>query len=133
MEINIKLSTQDIEKMLGRVYGFKEGYVKVSINGNGEIIATASEFPVQPAPTLYYGAGVRELSTDPTCNQLNRASTTVDPNVKVTLQNCMAVPDSNPENSMAPNDGYNPADAVMERHFGQFSKTNSRASKNIMK
>lgn len=133
MEINIKLSTQDIEKMLGRVYGFKEGYVKVSINGNGEIIATASEFPVQPAPTLYYGAGVRELSTDPTCSRINTVSTAVDPNVKVTLQNYMPAPDSKPENSMDPNDGYNPADAVMERHFGQFSKTNSRASKNIMK
>lgn len=34
MEINVKLSTADIEKMLGRVYGFKEGSVKVSINGN---------------------------------------------------------------------------------------------------
>ena len=131
MEINIKLSTTDIEKMLGRVYGFKEGYVKVSINGNGEIIATASEFPVQPAPTLYYGAGVRELSTDPTCSRINTVSTAVDPNVKVTLQNCLS--GSNFENSMDPNDGYNPADAVMERHFGQFSKTSSKASKNIMK
>lgn len=131
MEINIKLSTTDIEKMLGRVYGFKEGYVKVSINGNGEIIATASEFPVQPAPTLYYGAGVRELSTDPICSRINTVSTAVDPNVKVTLQNCLS--GSNPENSMSPNDGYNPADAVMERHFGQFSKTSSKASKNIMK
>lgn len=131
MEINIKLSTTDIEKMLGRVYGFKEGYVKVSINGNGEIIATASEFPVQPAPAFYYGAGVRELSTDPTCSRINTVSTAVDPNVKVTLQNCLS--GSNPENSMSPNDGYNPADAVMERHFGQFSKTSSKASKNIMK
>lgn len=131
MEINIKLSTTDIEKMLGKIYGFKEGNVKVSINGNGEIIATASEFPVQPAPALYYGARVRELSTDPTCSRINTVSTAVDPNVKVTLQNCLS--GSNPENSMSPNDGYNPADAVMERHFGQFSKTSSKASKNIMK
>lgn len=36
MEINIKLSTTDIEKMLSRIYGFKEGSVKVSINGSGE-------------------------------------------------------------------------------------------------
>lgn len=131
MEINIKLSTTDIEKMLDKIYGFKEGNVKVSINGNGEIIATASEFPVQPAPALYYGAGVRELSTDPICSRINTVSTAVDPNVKVTLQNCLS--GSNPENSMSPNDGYNPADAVMERHFGQFSKTSSKASKNIMK
>lgn len=87
MEINIKLSTTDIEKMLGRVYGFKEGYVKVSINGNGEIIATASEFPVQPASALYYGTGVRDLSSDPTCSRINTINTTVDPNTKVTLQN----------------------------------------------
>ena len=125
MEINIKLSTTDIEKMLGRIYGFKEGSVKVSINGNGEIIATANEFPVQPA--LYYSPGVRELSSDPTCSRINTINTLVDPNVKVTLQNCL---DSNPENSMDPNDGYNPADAIMDRHF---CKTNSRASKNIMK
>lgn len=130
MEINVKLSTADIEKMLGRVYGFKEGSVKVSINGNGEIIATANEFPIQPAPALYYGAGVRDLSSDPMCSRINTVSAAADPNVKVTLQNC---PDSNPGNSMNPNDGYNPADAVMERHFGQFSKTSSKASKNIMK
>lgn len=127
MEINIKLSTADIEKMLGRVYGFKEGYVKVSINGNGEIIATASEFPVQPAPTLYYGTGVRDLSSDPTCDQINTINTTVDPNVKVTLQNC---PDSNPGISMDPNDGRSIADAIMDRHFGKYS---SKAPKNIMK
>ena len=126
MEINIKLSTTDIEKMLGRIYGFKEGSVKVSINGNGEIIATASEFPVNK-PALYYSPGVRELSSDPTCSRINTISTLVDPNVKVTLQNCL---DSNPENSMDPNDGYNSTDAIMDRHFG---KTNSRASKNIMK
>lgn len=134
MEINIKLSTTDIEKMLGRIYGFKEGNVKVSVNGNGEIIATANEFPVLTAPAFYYGPGVRDLGgIEPTCTRVNTASTTVDPNVKVTLQNCMPVPDSKPENSMDPNDGYNPADAVMERHFGQFSKTSSKASKNIMK
>ncbi len=127
MEINIKLSTTDIEKMLGRVYGFKEGYVKVSINGNGEIIATASEFPVQPAPTLYYGSGVRELSSDPTCSQINTINTAVDPNVKVTLQNC---PDSNSRNSMDPNDRCSIADAIMDRHFGKYS---SKAPKNIMK
>lgn len=127
MEINIKLSTTDIEKMLGRVYGFKEGYVKVSINGNGEIIATASEFPVQPAPTLYYGAGVRDLSSDPTCSQINTINTTVDPNVKVTLQNCL---DSNSGNSMDPNDGRSIADAIIDRHFGKYS---SKAPKNIMK
>ena len=125
MEINIKLSTTDIEKMLGRIYGFKEGSVKVSINGNSEIIATASEFPVKPS--LYYSPGVRELSSDPTCSRINTINTLVDPNVKVTLQNCL---DSNPGNSIDPNDGYNPADAIMDRHFG---KTNSRASKNIMK
>ena len=126
MEINVKLSTADIEKMLCRIYSFKEGSVKVSINGSGEIIATASEFPVNK-PALYYSPGVRELSSDPTCSRINSINTLVDPNVKVTLQNCL---DSNPENSMDPNDGYNPADAIMDRHFG---KTNSRASKNIMK
>lgn len=126
MEINVKLSTADIEKMLGSIYGFKEGSVKVSINGNGEIIAIASEFPVNK-PALYYSPGVRDLSSDPTCSRINTINTTFDPNVKVTLQNYL---DSNPENSMDPNDGYNPADAIMDRHFG---KTNSRASKNIMK
>ena len=125
MEINIKLNTTDIEKMLGRIYGFKEGSVKVSINGSGEIIATANEFPVQPA--LYYSPGVRELSSDPTCSRINTINTTVDPNVKVTLQNC---PDSNPGNSMDPNDRCSIADAIMDRHFGKYS---SKASKNIMK
>ena len=118
MEINVKLNTADIENMLGRIYGFKEGSVKVSINGNGEIIATASEFPVNK-PALYYSPGVRELSSDPTCSRINTINTLVDPNVKVTLQNCL---DSNP--------GYNSTDEIMDRHFG---KTNSRASKNIMK
>lgn len=127
MEINIKLSTTDIEKMLGRVYGFKEGYVKVSINGNGEIIATANEFPVQPTPALYYGSGVKDLSSDPTCSRVNTINTTVDPNVKVSLQNC---PDSNPGNSMDPNDGRSIADAIMDHHFGKYS---SKAPKNIMK
>lgn len=127
MEINVKLSTADIEKMLGRVYGFKEGSVKVSINGNGEIIATANEFPIQPAPALYYGTGVRDLSSDPTCSRINTINTAVDPNVKVTLQNCL---DSNPGNSMAPNDGCSIADAIMDRHFGKYS---SKAPKNIMK
>lgn len=125
MEINVKLSTADIEKMLGRVYGFKEGSVKVSINGSGEIIATANEFPVQPA--LYYGSGVRDLSSDLTCSRINTINTTVDPNVKVSLQNC---PDSNPGNSMAPNDGCSIADAIMDRHFGKYS---SKAPKNITK
>ena len=125
MEINVKLSTADIEKMLGRIYGFKEGSVKVSINGNGEIIATASEFPVKPS--LYYSPGVRELSSDPTCSRINTINTTVDPNVKVTLQNC---PDSNPGNSMDPNDRCSIADAIMDRHFGKYS---SKAPKNIMK
>lgn len=125
MEINIKLSTTDIEKMLGRIYGFKEGSVKVSINGSEEIIATANEFPVQPA--LYYGSGVRELSSDPTCSRINTINTTVDPNVKVTLQNCL---DSNPGNSMDTNDRCSIADAIMDRHFGKYS---SKAPKNIMK
>lgn len=124
MEINIKLSTTDIEKMLGRIYGFKEGSVKVSINGSGEIIATANEFPVQPA--LYYSPGVRELSSDPTCSRINTINTTVDP-VKVTLQNC---PDSNTGNSMDTNDRCSIADAIMDRHFGKYS---SKAPKNIMK
>ena len=123
MEINVKLSTADIEKMLGKIYGFKEGSVKVSINGSGEIIATASEFPVNK-PALYYSPGVRELSSDPTCSQTN---TLIDHNVKVTLQNYL---DSNPGNSIDPNDGYNSIDEIMDRHFG---KTNSRASKSIMK
>lgn len=127
MEINVKLNTADIEKMLGRVYGFKEGSVKVSINGNGEIIATTNEFPIQPAPALYYGAGVRDLSSDPTCSRINTINTTVDPNVKVTLQNC---PDSNPGISMDPNDGRSIADAIMDRHFGKYS---SKAPKNITK
>lgn len=126
MEINVKLSTADIEKMLGRIYGFKEGSVKVSINGNGEIIATASEFPVNK-PALYYCSGVRELSSDPTCSQINTTNTAVDQNVKVTLQNC---PDSNPGNSMDTNDRCSIADAIMDRHFGKYS---SKASKNIMK
>ena len=126
MEINVKLSTADIEKMLGRIYGFKEGSVKVSINGNGEIIATASEFPVNK-PALYYGSGVKELSSDPTCSRINTINTAVDPNVKVTLQNC---PDSNPGNSMDPNDRCSIADAIMDRHFGKYS---SKAPKNIMK
>ena len=125
MEINIKLSTTDIEKMLSRIYGFKEGSVKVSINGSGEIIATANEFPVQPA--LYYGSGVRELSSDPTCSRINTINTTVDPNVKVTLQNC---PDSNPGNSMDTNDRCSIADAIMDRHFGKYS---SKTPKNITK
>ena len=125
MEINIKLSTADIEKMLCRIYGFKEGSVKVSINGNGEIIATASEFPVNK-PALYYSPGVRELSSDPTCSRIN-TNTTVDPNVKVTLQNCL---DSNPGNSMDPNDRCSIADAIMDRHFGKYS---SKAPKNITK
>ena len=127
MEINVKLSTADIEKMLCRIYSFKEGSVKVSINGNGEIIATASEFPVQPAPALYYAPGVRELSSDPTCSRINTINTTVDPNVKVTLQNC---PDSNPGNSINPNDRCSIADEIMDRHFGKYS---SKAPKNIMK
>lgn len=127
MEINIKLSTTDIEKMLSKIYGFKEGNIKISINGNGEIIATANEFPVQPAPALYYGTGVRDLSSDPTCNRINTINTTVDPNVKVTLQNC---PDSNPGNSMPSNDGRSIDDAIMDRHFGKYS---SKAPKNIMK
>lgn len=126
MEINVKLSTADIEKMLGRIYGFKEGSVKVSINGNGEIIATASEFPVNK-PALYYCSGVRDLSSDPTCSQINTINTAVDQNVKVTLQNC---PDSNPGNSMDTNDRCSIADAIMDRHFGKYS---SKASKNIMK
>lgn len=126
MEINVKLSTADIEKMLGMIYGFKEGSVKVSINGNDEIIATASEFPVNK-PALYYSSGVRELSSDPTCNRINSINTLVDPNVKVTLKNYL---DSNPENSMDPNDGYNPSDAIMDRYFGKHS---SKAPKNIMK
>lgn len=126
MEINVKLSTTDIEKMLGRIYGFKEGSVKVSINGSGEIIATASEFPVNK-PALYYGSGVRDLSSDPTCSQINTINTAVDQNVKVTLQNC---PDSNPGNSMDTNDRCSIADAIMDRHFGKYS---SKASKNIMK
>lgn len=87
----------------------------------------ASEFPVQPAPTLYYGAGVRDLSSDPTCSRINTINTTVDPNVKVSLQNC---PDSNPGNSMDPNDGRSIADAIMDCHFGKYS---SKAPKNIMK
>lgn len=126
MEINVKLSTADIEKMLCRIYGFKEGSVKVSINGNGEIIATASEFPVNK-PALYYSPGVRELSSDTTCIQINTINTAVDSNVKVTLQNC---PDSNSGNSMDPNDRCSIADAIMDRHFGKYS---SKAPKNIMK
>lgn len=121
MEINVKLSTADIEKMLGRIYGFKEGSVKVSINGSGEIIATASEFPVNK-PALYYSPGVRELSSDPTCSRIN---TLVDPNVKVTLQNYN---DSNSGNSMDPNDKCSIADAIMDRHFGKYS---SKAPKTL--
>lgn len=71
MEINIKLETTDIEKMLSRIYGFKEGSIKVSISCVGEIIATASEFPTQPAPALYYGPGVRGITSDPNCALLD--------------------------------------------------------------
>ena len=126
MEINIKLSTADIEKMLGRIYGFKEGSVKVSVNGNGEIIATASEFPINK-PALYYGSGVKELSSDPTCSRTNTINTLVDPNVEVTLKNYL---DSNHENSMDPNDRRSIADAIMDRHFGKYS---SKTPKNITK
>lgn len=123
MEINIKLSTTDIEKMLGRIYGFKDGSVKVSINGNGEIIATASEFPTQPVPSIYYGPGVRSIDPNPSCTTLSGNTSNMDLNTKVTLQKYDAP-------AMNPNDGYNSSDTVMEHHFG---KTNSRASKNIMK
>ena len=110
MEINIKLSTTDIEKMLCRIYGFKDGSVKVSINGNGEIIATASEFPTQPVPSIYYGPGVRSIDPTPSCT--TRSGNT---------------------SNMDPNDGCSAFDTIMERQHSQLSKTNSRASKNIMK
>ena len=123
MEINIKLSTTDIEKMLGRIYGFKDGSVKVSINGNGEIIATASEFPTRPDHSIYYGSGVRSIDPNPSCTTLSGNTSNMDLNTKVTLHEYDAP-------AMDPNDGCNHADTVMESHF---CKTNSRASKNIMK
>lgn len=126
MEISIKLSSADIEKMLGRIYGFKEGSVKVFLNGNGEIIATASEFPqpVSPTPNIFYGSGIRNLDITPNITTLSGNTSNMDPNVKATCQKY---------DTMDPNDGCNPVDAGMERHFGQFGKTNSKASKNIMK
>lgn len=111
MEINIKLSTTDIEKMLGRIYGFKDGSVKVSINGNGEIIATASEFPTQPVSSIYYGPGVRSIDPNPSCTTTLMGNTS----------------------NMDPNDGCSAFDTIMERQHSQLSKTNSRTSKNIMK
>lgn len=101
MEINIKLETKDIEKMLSRIYGFKEDSVKVSINGNGEIIATASDFPAQSlAAPVFYGPGVRGITTTPDCVPLSDTINTTTA-------------------GMDPNDGYNAADAVMDRHFGK--------------
>lgn len=126
MEINIKLSTTDIEKMLGRIYGFKDGSVKVSINGNGEIIATASEFPTQPAPSIYYGPGVRSIDHNPSCTTLSGNTSNMDLNTKVTLHEYDAP-------AMDHNDGCSAFDTIMERQHSQLSKTNSRASKNIMK
>lgn len=124
MEISIKLSSADIEKMLGRIYGFKEGSVKVFLNGNGEIIATSNEFPQPVSPSLYYDSGVRNLGITPNITTLSGNTSNMNPNVKATCQKYDA---------MDPNDGYNPVDAGMERHFNQFGKTNSKASKNIMK
>lgn len=126
MEINIKLSTTDIEKMLGRIYDFKDGSVKVSINGNGEIIATANEFPTQPVPSIYYGPGVRSIDPNPSCTTLSGNTSNMDLNTKVTFQKYDAP-------AMNTNDGCNAFDTVMERHNNQLGKTSSRASKNIMK
>jgi hypothetical protein len=122
MKIEIKLETMDIEKMLSRIYGFKEGSVKVSINGNGEIIATTNEFPVQSLTTpIYYGPGVRGITTTPDCTPLSGTITTnADPNTKVTLQNYTS--NYRPESSMDPNEGHNPADDIMERHFSKKSR-----------
>ena len=117
MEINIKLSTTDIENMLGKIYGFKDGSVKVSINGE-EIIATASEFPTKHVPSFYYDPGVRSIDPNPSCTALSGDTSNMDLNTKVILRD------------YDPNDGYSTADTSMERHF---CKTNSRASKNIMK
>ena len=117
MEINIKLSTTDIENMLGKIYGFKDGSVKVSINGE-EIIATASEFPTKHVPSFYYDPCVRSIDPNPSCTALSGDTSNMDLNTKVILRD------------YDPNDGYSTADTSMERNFG---KTNSRASKNIMK
>lgn len=117
MEINIKLSTTDIENMLSKIYGFKDGSVKVSINGE-EIIATASEFPTKHVPSFYYDPGVRSIDPNPSCTALSGDTSNMDLNTKVILRD------------YDPNDGYSTADTTMERNF---CKTNSRASKNIMK
>ena len=118
MEINIKLSTTDIENMLCKIYGFKDGSVKVSINGNEEIIATASEFPTKPVPSLYYGPGVRSIDPNPSCTALSGDTSNMDLNTKVILR------------EYDPNDGYSTSDTAMERNF---CKTDSRAYKDIMK
>ena len=116
MEINIKLETKDIEKMLSRIYGFKEDSVKVSINGNGEIIATASDFPAQSltAP-IFYGPGVRGITTTPDCVPL---SDTINTTTGMDTPN-VVLKNMSQDTAMSPNDGYNAADAVMDRHFGK--------------
>lgn len=125
MEISIKLSSADIEKMLGRIYGFKEGSVKVFLNGNGEIIATASEFPQPVSPNIFYGSGVRNLDITPNITTLSGNTSNMDPNVKVTCQKYDAM-DSNLKdslqkcNAMAPNDGCSISDSIMDRHFGKY-------------
>lgn len=124
MEISIKLSSADIEKMLGRIYGFKEGSVKVFLNGNGEIIATANEFPQPVSPNIYYGPGVRGIDSTPLCTTLSGNTSNMDSNVKANLQE---------HDAMDPNDGCSISDSIIDRHFGQFGKTNSKVSKNIMK
>ena len=122
MEINVKLSTADIEKMLGKLYGFKEGSVKVSINGNEEIIATASEFPTKPVPNIYYGPGVRSIDPNPSCTALSGDTSNMDLNTNAILREYGAP-------AIDHNDGYNSTDAI-DRHFGKYS---SKAPKNITK
>lgn len=119
MEISIKLSSADIEKMLGRIYGFKEGSVKVFLNGNGEIIATANEFPTQPTPSLYYGSGVRDFDITPICTTLSGNTSNMDSNVKANLQE---------HDAMDPNDGCKISDTIMDRHFRKYD---SKVPKNM--
>ena len=116
MKIEIKLETTDIEKMLSKIYGFKEGSVKVSINSNGEIVAIANEFPVQSlnAP-IYYGPGVRGITTTPDCTPLQTNLNGYTP-INDVLKSMGHSPLPNPD------DECSAADRIMERHFNKKCK-----------
>lgn len=120
MKIEIKLETADIEKMLSRIYGFKEGSVKVSINGNGEIIATADDFPVQSlnAP-IYYGPGVRGITTTPDCTPLQTTLSGSPTGYTPISEVAKSMGFSHMPNS---DDECSAADRIMERHFNKKGK-----------